>query len=167
MPQLDPTWFASQLFWLFVCFTILYMLLSRIILPPLQGVIATRKDTIEGDLNAAQEFKTSAEQAKLSYEETLAKSRESARILMTEAEVANKARAEEATKALDAQMAVQSANAIAVISSKKKEIMDSLMPFTLEFSSLIVEKLTKHSPNPEQLEKAFAVAKLSEGKANV
>ncbi len=86
---------------------------------------------------------------------------------MTEAEAANKARADEATKALDAQMAVQSANAITVISSKKKEIMDSLMPFTLEFSSLIVEKLTNHSPNPEQLEKAFSSAKLSEGKTNV
>lgn len=167
MPQLDPTWFASQLFWLFICFTVLYILLSKLILPPLQGVITSRKDTIEGDLNAAQEFKTSAEQAKISYEETLVKSREAARILMAEAESANKARAEEATKALDAQSAIQSAKAVAAINAKKQEIMNALMPSTLEFASMIVEKLTRHSPSPEQLQQAFSAAQSAEGKANV
>lgn len=167
MPQLDPTWFASQLFWLFICFTILYILLSRLILPPLQGVIVERKGTVEGDLNAAQELKTSAEQAKLSYEETLAKSREAARALMAESEAANKARAEEATKALDAQTATQSAKAVAAITAKKQEIMNALMPSTLDFASLIIEKLTKHSPNPEQVRQAFSTAQSSEsGKAN-
>jgi F-type H+-transporting ATPase subunit b len=167
VPQLDPTWFASQLFWLFICFTILYVLLSKLILPPLQGVIATRKGTIESDLNAAQEFKTNAAQAKASYEETLVKSREAARVIMAEAEAANKVRAEEAIKALDAQSAVQSAKAVAAISAKKQEIMNALMPSTLEFASMIVEKLTQHSPNPEQLQKAFSAAQSTEGKANV
>lgn len=162
MPQLDPTWFASQLFWLFICFTILYMLLSRIILPPLQGVMLTRKDTIEGDLNAAQNLKTSAEQAKLSYEETLAKSREAARTLMAESEATNKVRAEEAIKALDAQTATQSAKAVAAITAKKQEVMNALLPSTLEFASMIVEKLTRHSPNPEQVQQAFSAAQSSE-----
>lgn len=159
MPQLDPTWFASQLFWLFICFTVLYILLSRLILPPLQGVITSRKTAIENDLNVAQELKSMAEQAKLSYETTLIKSRDSARSLIAEAEANSKKRSEEAIKALDAQVAVQSANATAAISAKKQEFLNELMPATLEFSSLIVEKLTKHAPSAEQLKSAFDMAK--------
>ncbi len=161
MPQLDPTWFASQLFWLFVCFTVLYVLLSRLILPPLQNVIASRKGAIESDLNVAQELKSSAEQAKISYETTLVKSRDAARSLIAEAEMTSKKRGEEAIKALDAQVAVQSANAAAAISAKKQEFMSELMPATLEFSSLIVEKLTNHAPSAEQLKHAFDMAKSS------
>jgi F-type H+-transporting ATPase subunit b len=162
VPQLDPTWFASQLFWLFVCFTVLYVLLSRLILPPLQGVIASRKDSIENDLNVAQELKSKAEQAKQSYESTLVKSRETAQALLAESEVASKVRAEEAIKALDAQIAVQSANANSAIAAKKQEFINELMPATIEFSSLIVEKLTRRSPSAEQVKHALESVKSSQ-----
>ena len=33
MPQLDPSTFGSQLFWLLVCFGALYMVLSFIVIP--------------------------------------------------------------------------------------------------------------------------------------
>ena len=159
MPQLDSTWFASQLFWLFICFTVLYVLLSRFILPPLQSVIASRKGAIDSDLSAAQELKSSAEQAKLSYESTLVKSRDAARSLIAEAEAASKAQKEEAIKALDAHIAVQSANASASISAKKQQLINELLPDTLGFSSLIVEKLTNHAPSTDQLKHAFDIAK--------
>jgi F-type H+-transporting ATPase subunit b len=138
------------------------MLLSRLVLPPLQGVIASRKNTIDGDINMAQELKSSAQQAKISYEATLVQSRDSARALIAESEVASKTRSEEAIKSLDAQVAVQSANASAAISVKKQEFLNELMPATIEFSAMIVEKLTKHSPNPEQLKQAFDLAKSSQ-----
>ncbi len=159
MPQLDPTWFASQLFWLFVTFSVLYLLLSRIVLPPLQNVIASRKGVIDNDLRVAQELKLKAEQAKQSYEEILVKSRATAQSFIVEAELASKARAEEAIKALDAQMAVQSANASTAIAGKKQEFMKELVPATAEFSALIVEKLTNHAPSADQVKRALEQTK--------
>lgn len=158
MPQLDPTWFVSQLFWLFVCFTILYLLLSRLILPPLQGVITSRKGVIANDLGAAQDFKSRAEQAKLSYENTLAKSREAAQSLISEAEAASKIQAEEAIKALDAQVAVQAQSASSAIAAKKQQLLNDLTSATFELPSLIVEKLTHKIPNMEQVKHAVSMA---------
>ena len=159
MPQLDSTWFASQLFWLFLCFTFLYVLLSRLVLPPLQKVISSRKNVIDGDLSVAQELKSQAEQAKQFYENTLAKSREAAQSLINETEIASKARTEESIKDLDAQLTVKSAAAATAISAKKRELINDLMPATIEFSSLIVEKLTNRSPSVEQVKRALDVAK--------
>ncbi len=155
MPQLDPTWFASQLFWLFVTFSVLYMLLSRLILPPLQKIITSRQGVIDNDLAVAQELKLQAEQARQSYEETLAKSRLTAQSLISEAAVDAKKKAEEATRALDAQIATQSANAAAAIAAKKQEFMSELLPATAEFSAMIVEKLTSRAPSGEQVKRAL------------
>ncbi len=162
MPQLDPTWFASQLFWLFVSFTLLYIVLSRVILPPLQNVIATRNNTIENDLVMAQDLKAKAEESKIAYENTLIKSRQSAQSLINDAEIVAKSRAEEATKALDQQIAVQSAKASTALIEQKKKFMDELMPATLEFSSMIVEKLTGHAPSKEQVKEAINNAKTAQ-----
>ncbi len=154
MPQLDPTWFASQLFWLAVCFTTLYLLLSRVILPPLQGVIASRKGAIESDLVVAQDLKSQAELAKQSYESTLVKSREAAQSIIGEADSAAKKRAEEAKRSLETQISIQLANATAAIDAKKQELLKELLPSSVELSSLIVEKLTEQKPTAEQLKRA-------------
>ncbi len=155
MPQLDPTWFASQLFWLVVCFSILYIVLSRCILPPLQGVIASRKGAIDGDLVAAQKFKEDAEAARLDYEKTLLQSREAAQKLLADAEINSKEKAQSASKALEAQVATQLANASKNITVKKQELLSALMPEIAGFSSMITEKLTSRTPSVVQVETAI------------
>lgn len=155
MPQLDPTWFASQIFWLFVSFSLLYFLLSKVVLPPLQKIIELRKTSIEDDLTAAQKLKEEAEEARKSYEETLVRSRDSAQSLIAEAEIEAKKGAEEAIKSLDAQLATQSQTASRKIEEKKKELVDGLMLSTSDFSKIIVEKLTGKVPSAEQIEKAL------------
>jgi F-type H+-transporting ATPase subunit b len=51
MPQLDISNFSSQIFWLIICFTILYFYLSKIIIPRIDNIISTRKNIIEEDVN--------------------------------------------------------------------------------------------------------------------
>ena len=41
-PPFDPTYFASQLFWLAISFIVLYVLLSRFVLPRIGGAIEER-----------------------------------------------------------------------------------------------------------------------------
>jgi F-type H+-transporting ATPase subunit b len=142
VPQLDPTWFASQLFWLVICFTVLYLLLSRLVLPPLMGVISSRQGAIDADLVAAQEFKTQAEAAKQGYEKTLAEARLSAQSLMIEAETTSKEQFQQAVKALDVQVTTQLTNASKNLSAKKQEMLAAIAPQISDFSSLIVEKIT-------------------------
>lgn len=51
MPQLDISNFSSQIFWLIICFTILYFYLSKIIIPRIDNIISSRKNIIEEDVN--------------------------------------------------------------------------------------------------------------------
>ena len=61
MPQLDFTTFIPQLFWLFLCLTILYFVLSKIALPRISDVIEERNDTITDDLDEAKSLSLEAE----------------------------------------------------------------------------------------------------------
>jgi len=45
-PPFDPTYFASQLFWFAISFVLLYVLLSRFVLPRIGGAIEERRDRI-------------------------------------------------------------------------------------------------------------------------
>ena len=42
MPQFNPAWFASQVFWLAIVFIALYYVLSRVLLPRLAETIDQR-----------------------------------------------------------------------------------------------------------------------------
>jgi F-type H+-transporting ATPase subunit b len=74
-PPFDPTYFASQLFWLAISFAVLYILLSRLVLPRIGGVIEERKDKIADDLDAAAQLKAQADETVAAYEKELTEAR--------------------------------------------------------------------------------------------
>ncbi|MGE0753824.1 MAG: F0F1 ATP synthase subunit B' [Alphaproteobacteria bacterium] len=147
MPQLDPTWFASQLFWLLVTFVVLYVVMSKLVLPPLLDVMSLRKDTMESDLGAAQTMKTQAEDAKAQYEKALTEARARSLAVMDEAMKAHKAQAEAATRAMDAQVSAKLREAETRIRAKKDELKANLGPVATELSQSIASKLTNSHDN--------------------
>lgn len=72
LPQLDPTWWPSQLFWLVITFGFLYWLMAGKFLPAIGGAIEERRDRIADDLDQASEFKREAEEAESAYNQSLA-----------------------------------------------------------------------------------------------
>jgi len=57
MPQLNPEFWASQIFWLILIFSILYIVVWKIFLPKITDSIENRKSRIVNDLNETQKFK--------------------------------------------------------------------------------------------------------------
>ena len=72
MPQLDPSLFATQLFWLFVTFLVLFLIAWKAALPRIADVLNARQNRIDGDLEKAQALKTEAEEVLATYERSLA-----------------------------------------------------------------------------------------------
>ena len=151
MPQLDPTWFASQLFWLVVTFVALYFILSRLVLPPLQEVVARRKTTVGGDISLAESLKSQAEHARSDYERTLADARMRAQGLMHQAMEAPKAKSESAAKEMDKQVELKLADASKRITAKKEEMIQAIAPAMGELTALIFEKLTQATPSSDRV----------------
>ncbi len=68
MPQLDPTYWASQAFWLILIFTILYFSISKFYLPKIKDNLDNRENKIKEDLENASKFKEQSETKLKEYE---------------------------------------------------------------------------------------------------
>jgi F-type H+-transporting ATPase subunit b len=78
-PPFDATTFGTQLFWFAVTFAVLYLVVSRFVLPKVGGVLAARAGTIASDLDQAAQKSAAADEARTSMERAVAKARADAR----------------------------------------------------------------------------------------
>ena len=60
MPQLNPEFFVSQLFWLAVFFIFLFVFLWRVSLPRIATVLEKRQNKIDENLSSAKELQEQA-----------------------------------------------------------------------------------------------------------
>ena len=75
MPQLDPTYWASQAFWLILIFAILYISISKFYLPKIKDNLDNRENKIKEDLENANKFKDQSEAKAKEYESILEKAK--------------------------------------------------------------------------------------------
>ncbi|ESR26223.1 F0F1 ATP synthase subunit B [Lutibaculum baratangense] len=75
MPQLATETYASQLFWLALCFVVLYLIMSRAALPRIATAIENRRDRIASDLDTAARLKEETDEVIATYEAELAQAR--------------------------------------------------------------------------------------------
>ena len=68
MPQLDPTYWASQAFWLILVFAILYISISKFYLPKIKDNLDNRENKIKEDLENANKFKEQSEAKAKEYD---------------------------------------------------------------------------------------------------
>ena len=90
LPQLDPAWFASQIFWLLITFSTMYAIFSKKILPELSTTLENRREHIQNDLDTAEELKEKAETAHQRYEELMSGAYQESRDLVHKNEEAMK-----------------------------------------------------------------------------
>ncbi|MDH3700806.1 MAG: F0F1 ATP synthase subunit B' [Alphaproteobacteria bacterium] len=85
MPQLDPSTFGTQLFWLFVAFTVLFLIVWKVALPRITDVREVRQNRIDDDLDKASGMKAEAESVLDAYEQALAAATNEAQELQRQA----------------------------------------------------------------------------------
>jgi F-type H+-transporting ATPase subunit b len=71
MPQLNPEFWISQIFWLTLIFGALYVLLSKFILPKISNNLETRKSQIVENIGAADKQRKESEQKIKDYEKII------------------------------------------------------------------------------------------------
>ena len=67
MPQLDPTYWASQVFWLTIIFSAIYLLIAKIFVPKIKGNIDARESQIRKDIDEANSLKEEADKKLKKY----------------------------------------------------------------------------------------------------
>ena len=85
MPQLNPEFWISQIFWLTLTFRILYVVLSKLILPKISANLETRKSQILENIDIAEKQRKESEDKIKEYEKIILKSKDEAKTLFSEA----------------------------------------------------------------------------------
>ena len=75
MPQLNPEFWVSQIFWLTLTFGILYIVLSKLILPKISSNLELRKSQIQENIETADKFRKDSETKLKEYEDIVLKSK--------------------------------------------------------------------------------------------
>ncbi len=158
MPQLDPDYFAPQLFWLVVSFVLLYMLMSRMALPRIAGVIEARRDKIARDLDKAESLKKEADAALAAYEKALANARARAQAIAAEMRAKLKVETDRLRAELDAKLAAKASEAEAQIRRAKEAALANLKPAASEVAVAIVSKLLGETVEAETAGRAIEAA---------
>lgn len=158
MPQLDFTTYPSQLFWLAITFTLLYFVLSKLVLPGIRDVLQTRQDRISLDLEKAETARQEAEDARKNYTEALEKARHNASTVLIELSSKLKKEASARHAALSAELETQAAAAEQRIGIIKNEAAEQLLPVTTQLVQVITTKLTGSQFNQDNVAAAINAA---------
>lgn len=87
MPQLDTSTFASQLFWLCICFFSMLFIMSKFIIPKIADILEQRQRKIDGYLIKAHQIKVQAEETLKKYQDALREANENAEKSLTKTQV--------------------------------------------------------------------------------
>ena len=85
MPQLNPEFWVSQIFWLVLTFGLLYVILSKLILPKISNNLESRKSQILENIETAEKQKIESENKIKEYETLINNSKNEARNYFNEA----------------------------------------------------------------------------------
>lgn len=151
LPQFDPTWFASQIFWLVVSFAILYVFFAKKTLPDISGVIENRKNHIQSDLDMAEKLAAEADAVHDAYQENMNKSQAEASKSLQDAESQMKAKAEKSAEEFRMRSEKEITDAEARIEAAKDSAMNDMNNIVAETASVAVEKIIGQNADVKQV----------------
>ncbi|MGO4387229.1 F0F1 ATP synthase subunit B' [Microvirga sp. 2YAF29] len=154
-PPFETETYAGQLLWLVITFGVLYILISKLVLPRLTGIIENRRSIIASDLDEAAAMKTRAEEAGAAYEKALAEAKGRAQALARETRAKLASESDAKRKALEADLNKRLAESEATITARKTEAMGHVHGIARDTASAIIERLTGKAPAPQTVEAAL------------
>lgn len=141
MPQLDPTSFTNQIFWLVVALVLIYLILSKVALPRIAAVLAERQGTITNDLAAAEDLKAKAVEAEEAYNKALADARAEAQRIAAETRAEIQADLDEAIAKADAEIAAKADESEKAIADIKAGALESVKAVATDTAGALVAAL--------------------------
>ena len=151
MPQLNPEFWISQIFWLILTFGTMYVVLSKFILPKISNNLESRKSQILENIEAAEKQREDSEAKLKEYDEIILKSKSEAKTTFNQTR-------EQALKDIMAKKEVLDQQINNEINKAEKEIEvlkvsapDKINKIAIETSSELLEKLIGSGVNSSSI----------------
>ena len=141
MPQLNPEFWVSQIFWLVLTFGIMYLVLSKLILPKISNNLESRKSQILENIETAEKQRENSETKLKEYDRIILKSKTEANSMFNQSR-------EKAIKDINAKRDVIDKQIDDEISKAEEEIQalrdnapDKINKIAIDTSSELLQKL--------------------------
>ena len=141
MPQLNPEFWISQIFWLTLTFGILYVVLSKLILPKISANLESRKSQISDNIEAADKQREESEAKLREYEEIVSKSKIEAKKIFNQAREKALKDIGQKTEVLDKQIDEEIKKVEDEINQLRKEAPAKINKIAIETASELTQKL--------------------------
>ena len=151
MPQLNPEFWISQIFWLIITFGILFIVLTKVILPKISDNLETRKSQILENIETADKQKEESQKKIDEYEKIILESKIKAKNYFNDArekilEDINKKRA-----ALEKDLDEEISSTENELSEFKKSSGDKVIKIAAETSAELIKELIGEGVNSSSI----------------
>ena len=156
MPQLDPTYWASQAFWLILTFIVLYISIAKLYLPKIKNNLEDRENKIKDDLDAANKFKDLSELKLKEYEKILENSKKE--VIKIHLDSKNKLDKDIQTKkdVMDKEIETEITKAQQEINELKKNSILDIQNISKDLASNIIENISGDKLNESSIKATVA-----------
>ena len=151
MPQFNAKSFNSQLFWLIITFTALYIIITYFILPRIRENIRLRKNKIANDLERAEKIKAEIENMISESNIRLEEAKNQAQKMIKEALLRSNKEYDNQIDTIKKQIANMQVKAESNITEYKKSLEKDIEKSAISLCATILSKLNYRSSTTEQI----------------
>ena len=154
MPQLNPEFFVSQLFWLVVTFSFLLVFLWRISLPRIGNILEKRERKINEDLTAAKELQSEAENIQDKIEQQLKQARSDASELIKSSSASFQDKAQYEITKLEKELDEKITDSSNKIEKSKNESLNQIQSQINQITKLTLSKVISFEVTDDEIKNA-------------
>ncbi len=141
MPQLDPSSYVSQLFWLSISFFIIFILINYYFFPKLKNVQIERNDVIQKYIEEAEKLNSKSNNLEIKINSELNHAKDDALKLINRTKEINKKNFDEKIKKFDLFLENKSLENLKNLEKEKNKIFNNIGEYSSIISNLMYEKI--------------------------
>ena len=147
MPQLNPDYWISQIFWVILIFGTLYVILWKTILPKINENLENRKSQILTDLDNAQKFEDQSKEKLSDYNKILNQAKQEAKKILDATKTKVNRDIENKKNQFNLEIKKEIEKAEKEIKTLKLSSIENINKIAIETSSEIVRKIISTEVN--------------------
>ena len=151
MPQLNPEFFISQLFWLILSFVFLLLFLWKISLPRISSVLEKRENKINDDISQAKQLQAEAEEIQKKIEIQLQNAKSEASDLIKNTTLSFHQQTNEVLKKLDDDLSNKLEKSTETIENNKTNSLQEINNNMYEITKLILSKISRINTDEKEI----------------
>ena len=141
MPQLDTATYLPQLYWLAVCFVVLYWIITHMALPRIASVLQRRHDRIASELETAEDLRDQAKAALADYESRMEKAQSKAQAILAKAVEESTRRAAKRDAEISSRLSKELAETEKRVAAAKNKALGEIDEAAGKLAKAVAEKI--------------------------